>query len=261
MAVKNKLVRVGGWAIAGAAVVAALVLVMGIGINVAIRPLAVALKDVGKLSARIDSLESTIKDLKQDIRHAANRPQPAQPQEPPVEDMNKVYDLPVGESYVMGNPSAKITIVEFTDFQCPFCSRFHPFIKEVYKNFPNDVKIMVKNFPLGFHPNARPAAKAALAAGLQGKYFEMTDLLFANNKDLSGAKYVELAGQLGLNVEQFTSDLKNKDAELERKIEADIALAGQSDVRGTPTYFLNGKKTNARTTEAWKAEVEALLKQ
>ena len=259
MAAKNKVFRIIVGAIVGIFVIVSFIFSVTLGINIAIAPLAVALKDVGKLTVRVDALESQLKAVKQD---AANRPQPQQPQpqQPPAEDLSKVYDIPVADSYVLGKADARITIVEFADFQCPFCARFHPFINEVYKAFPNDVKIVVKNFPLGFHPNARPAAKAALAAGLQGKYFEMADLLIANGNALSEEKYKEFAGKIGLNVEQFLKDLKDKDADFEKKLEADMNLAGKVDVRGTPTYFLNGKKTNARSTEDWKAEVQALLK-
>jgi len=239
--------------------------------KIATAPMADSLKDVGKLVARvdnlatrIDSLESEIKGFKKDLaerpQQPAVQPQQPEPQQPPAEDMNKVYDIPVADSHVLGKPDAKITIVEFSDFQCPFCGRFHPLVGEAQKAFPNDVKVIIKNFPLGFHPNARPAAKVALAAGLQGKYFEMADLLLANGNDLSEAKYKELAGKVGINVDRFMKDLKDKDAEFEKKIEADIALGGQVDVRGTPTYFLNGKKTTARTSEQWKSEIDALLK-
>jgi protein-disulfide isomerase len=89
----------------------------------------------------------------------------------------------------------------------------------------------------------------------------MVDLLIASGNELSEAKYKEIAGKVGINVDQFAKDLKDKDAEFEKKIEADIALGGQVDVRGTPTYFVNGKKTNARTSEALTAEIKALLQQ
>jgi len=124
------------------------------------------------------------------------------------------------------------------------------------KAYPNDVKLVIKNFPLPFHPNARPAAKAALAAGEQGKYFEMADALIANQQTLSEAKYLELAKQLGLNVKQFEKDLKEKDAKFEAVIAADMQLVDEVDVRGTPTFFINGKKTMARDVESFKAEIE-----
>ena len=233
--------------------VGSFIFAVSLGINIAIAPLAVELKDFGKLTVRVETLESEVKALKEASGGRA-------PQQPPVEDLNKVYDIPVDGSYVLGKADARATIVEFADFQCPFCGRFHPVMNEAYKAFPNDVKIMIKNYPLVFHPNARPAAKVALAAGLQGKYFEMVDLLIANGNVLSDEKYKEFAGKLGLNVEQFVKDLKDRDAEFDKKIDADMALGGQVDVRGTPTYFLNGKKTMARSPQQWTAEVQALLK-
>ena len=267
MASENKVLNILVGAIAGILVVVCFIFAMAFGIKIAVTPMAASLKDVGKLTAqvealstRINGLESEIAGLKKALAERPQQPSPQQPEQPPAEDFSKVYDLPAAGSYVLGKPDAQITIVEFSDFQCPFCARFHPFIDEAYKAFPNDVKIIIKNFPLGFHPNARPAAKAALAAGLQGKYFEMVDLLLGSGNELSDAKYKELAGKLGINVGQFSKDLKDKDAEFEKKIEADIALAGQSDVRGTPTYFLNGKKAMARTTQAWTTEIQALLK-
>jgi protein-disulfide isomerase len=263
----NKIFNIVVGSLIGILILGSFIIAMGFAINIATAPLANALKDVGKLTARADSMAANLEALKSEItglkQELAGKPQrqAQQPQQPPAEDLNKVYDIPVGGSYVLGKADAKITIVEFSDFQCPFCARFHPFVGEAQKAFPNDVKVILKNFPLGFHPNARPAAKAALAAGLQGKYYEMADLLIAGGKDLSEAKYKEAAGKIEINVEQFLKDLKEKDAEFEKQIEADIALAGQVDVRGTPTYFLNGKKSNARSTEAWTSEIKALLQQ
>lgn len=266
MAIENKSLNIVVGSIVGIFVIGIFILAVSFGINIATAPLGVALKDAGKLAAqvenlaaRINSLESDIKTMKIDL---AQRPQPQapQPQEPPQEDLNRVYDIPVAGSYVLGNPNAKITIVEFSDFQCPFCARFHPMVGEAYKAFPNDVKVILKNFPLDFHPNARPAAKAALAAGLQGKYFEMADLLIANGNALSDEKYKEFAGQVGINVQKFVQDLKDNDAAFEQQIKTDMDIAGQVDVRGTPTYFLNGKKTVSRTPDALINEIKALLK-
>jgi protein-disulfide isomerase len=252
---KNYILNIIATALGAILVCASLVFAVSLGINIALAPVAASLKEVGALSGKVASLERELAELK---KRPAERPMP--PQQPPAEDMNKVYDLPVADSFILGKADAKVTIMEFSDLQCPYCSRFHAPMKEALGAFPNDVKIVLKNYPLSFHPNARPAAKAALAAGIQGKYYEMIDLLFANNKDLSDAKYVELAGKLGLNVAQFSKDLKDKDAEFEKKIEADMQLGEKSDVRGTPTYFLNGKKTNARDLASWKAAIEAALK-
>jgi len=149
--------------------------------------------------------------------------------------------------------------VEFVDFQCPFCARFHPPLNEVLKAYPKQVNYVVKNFPLAFHPQARPAAKVAFAAGEQGKYWEMVDALLENGSSLSEAKYNELAESLGLNVKKFMADYKNKDEQWEDYIQKDIALASQVNVRGTPTFYLNGKKTNARDVNGFKREIDQIL--
>ncbi|MBF0570175.1 MAG: thioredoxin domain-containing protein [Candidatus Omnitrophica bacterium] len=210
--------------------------------------------DTKSLEARVAALEKELKALKGGHIAAGA---PSAPQE---EDMNKVYVIPVGDSAVLGPKNAPVTITVFEDYQCPFCARFYPAALEGQKAFPDKVRIVVKHYPLPFHNMARPAAKAALAAGEQGKFYEMSDLILANAAALSDAKFKELAGKAGLNVDQFVKDLKDKDAVYEKKIQEDFALGGNVDVRGTPTYFLNGKKSNSRTPEAWKAEIEALLK-
>lgn len=178
----------------------------------------------------------------------------------PTEDFNKVYTINAGNSSVYGNPNAKVTIVEFSDFQCPYSQKFHPATWDAVKAYPNDVKYILKDFPLSFHPNARPAAKAALAAREQGKYWEMVEALFANGKELSEDKYKDLAKNLGLNVDKFMKDYKDKDADWEKLIQEDMDVAQSANVRGTPTFFINGKLTQARDFDAWKSEIEKNLK-
>jgi protein-disulfide isomerase len=161
---------------------------------------------------------------------------------------------------IIGKAEAPHTIVKFTDLQCPFCHRFYPPVKELLSQYPNDVKLVIKHFPLGFHPNARPAAKVALAANAQGKYEGMIDLLLENGADASEAKLREYSQTLGINADQLIKDLRDNDAAYEAIISADEALAGQVDVRGTPTFFLDGKKTDARSPEQWKSAIEDLKK-
>ena len=179
--------------------------------------------------------------------------------QPPSEDLNKVYTIPVGNSVVVGKKDVPVTIVQFVDLQCPFCNRFYPPVKEALKAYPDKVNFIIKNFPLGFHPNARPAAKVAMAAHEQGKYIEMVELLLANGANVSADKMKEYAKQLGLNEQKLTDDLKNNDARYEAQIKADMDLGAQVDVRGTPTFYINGKKTTARDFNGFKAKIDALL--
>jgi len=187
-----------------------------------------------------------------------NNNAPAQPQ-PPAEDMDKVYNLPIGISSVLGSSSAPVTITEFTDLQCPFCSRFYSAIKDVLAAYPGKVKVVIKNFPLPFHPNARPAAKLAMAANEQGKFQGMMEALLQNGGDVSDDKIKEYAKSLGLNYDKLMADYKNQDARWEKQIQDDMQLAGAVDVRGTPTFYLNGKKTNARDLGTFKSQIDPLL--
>lgn len=144
----------------------------------------------------------------------------------------------IAGSPVKGKDTAKVTIVEFSDFECPFCSRGKKSMDDVLKAYPNDVKVVFKNLPLPFHKNAKPAALAALAAGKQGKFWEMHDKLFDNQKELSDAFYEKTAKELGLNVDTFKKDLADK--ALSDKIEADSKEAEKAGISGTPGFLVNG---------------------
>jgi len=210
------------------------------------------------LSAPLADIQKELGQL-QDKINAAPQPQAAQPQQPPAEDMNKVYDLPIGISSVLGRKDAPVTITEFSDFQCPFCGRFYQVIKDVLAAYPNQVRVVIKNFPLPFHPNARPAAKLAMAANEQGKFQGMMESLLTNGGDVSDDKVKEYAKNLGLNYDKLMADYKNKDAQWEKQLQDDAQLATTADVRGTPTFYLNGKKTNARDISSFKAEIDPIL--
>jgi len=207
------------------------------------------------LEQRIATMESKLQVLQQ----AQAAPQPI-PQGPPPEDYTTVHEMPVAHSPVIGNKKAPVTIVEFVDFQCPFCARFHTPVVEAAAAYPGKVNYIIKNFPLSFHSQAKPAAKAAFAAGEQGKYSEMADVLLENGNNLSEETFEKLAKDLGLNVKKFLADYKEKDAQWERYIQEDTALGSRVGVRGTPTFYINGRKTNARDLNAWKREIDKILK-
>jgi len=197
---------------------------------------------------KVDTIDATFKKLQ-----GPQRP------EMPAEDLTKVYEIPVGDSAVKGKADAPVTIVGFLDIQCPFSKRFQPVFDEAIKDYPQKVKYVVKHFPLGFHPQAAPAAKAVMAAGKQGKFFEMLALVLENNNQLSPEKFEELAKTLKLNVKQFKKDLADNDKAWDEVIKKDMKLGTEVGVRGTPSFYINGRKTQARTVEAIKAEIDAIL--
>lgn len=211
------------------------------------------------IEQRLAALETKLQPLFEAMKNAQRQGPGGGPQAP-SDEYTKVHQIDIGSTPIKGKKDAPVTIVEFTDFQCPYCSRFHPVVEEVLAAYPDKVNFVLKNFPLPFHPQAKPAAKAALAAGEQGKYYEMVELLFKNNQQLSDAKYPELAKEIGLDVNKFTDDLKNKDSLWEEKIKADTDMAQKVEVRGTPTYFINGRKTMARDLDTYKKEIDEILK-
>lgn len=245
-------------------VMAGLGLLFGItnAVQVAMTPLVERVNETAanqkNIEQKLNAISASLANLDRRLKQA---PQPAAKpqQQPPSEDMNKVYDIPVGLSVIVGKKDAPVTIVQFTDLQCPFCSRFYAPIKEVLKAYPDKVRFVIKSFPLAFHANARPAAKLSFAAAEQGKYIEMVEALLASGADVSEAKIKEYAQSLGLNYAKLTATLKAKDAEFDLQIAEEMKLGEKVDVHGTPTFFLNGKKTSARDFNTFKQEIDKIL--
>jgi protein-disulfide isomerase len=178
----------------------------------------------------------------------------------PAEDFDKVHDIDVDSAPMLGKADAAITIVEFSDFQCPFCANAAPLVKQVQDKYPDQVRVVYKHFPLNFHPMARPAAIASLAAQEQDKFWEMHDVLFKNSRSLSEDKMPEYATEAGLDVERFKADYEKKQAEYDKRVTADYQDGVKADVRGTPTLYINGKKVRQRSVEGMSAQIEAELK-
>lgn len=156
--------------------------------------------------------------------------------------------------HVRGSVNGKVTIVEFGDFQCPACGAYDPIVREAIEKNKNDVKFVFKNFPLTqIHRNALIASKAVESAGLQGKYWEMHDLLYDKQEEWSNsmnakdvlANYAKI---LSLDVNKFVTDLENKS--IEENIFNEYKEGIKLGVQGTPTFFLNGRKIdNPRNVE------------
>jgi protein-disulfide isomerase len=168
--------------------------------------------------------------------------------------------IPIGSSPIKGNPDAAVTIVEFSDFQCPFCTRVNPTLKSLLEKYPNDVRIVFKHYPLPFHKEARPAAKLAWAAQQQGKFWEMHDLLFENQRDLTDMDALagRLGDQLGLNVSRLVDDMSSPAAEA--AVAADEALVKAAGIQGTPNFLINGiQLTGAQPIDKFEEIISAEL--
>jgi protein-disulfide isomerase len=150
--------------------------------------------------------------------------------------------IPVAGSPVTGPQDAPITLVEFSDFQCPYCFLATPQLRAVLKAYPTRVKLIFKQFPLDMHSQAALAAAAAIAAHKQGKFWPMHDALFASHEDLSRPTILTLASAIGLDMKRFEADLDS--AETKQTVAQDEEDGTRAGVMATPTIFIDGQHYN-----------------
>ena len=152
----------------------------------------------------------------------------------------------LASEWVKGSEEASVELVEYGDFQCPACAAAHPMVTQLHEEFGDDLKIVYRHYPLSrIHPHAIEAARAAEAAGVQGKFFEMHDMLFENQPEWSSQRSVTeifegYALAIGLDIEKYKSD-RNSDP-VKSKVTAHTSLAIDNNVEGTPTFVLNGEE-------------------
>jgi protein-disulfide isomerase len=171
-----------------------------------------------------------------------SRPVPAvRTAEAPTKLGTDVYKISVGKAPARGGKEPKVTIIEFADFQCPFCARANTTLDDLAKIYGNELRLVFKHNPLPFHDRAMPAALAAEAAREQGKFWAMHDKLFADTQHLSQENLEKYAGEIGLDVVKFNAALKKNSEPLRRRIAADQAEAGRFGAVGTPNFFINGR--------------------
>ena len=167
--------------------------------------------------------------------------------------------IPTLGSPVMGPANARITLVEFSDFQCPYCSKAVAQINATLKAYPNDVRLIFKQYPLDSHPAAAISAAASLAAHRQGKFWPMHDVMFANRPKLSRQSFLAWAKEIGLDMNRFTADL-DSDA-IRKTVLRDHSDGDKAGVEGTPTVFLNGQRYNGDLApDAIKSVIDGELK-
>ncbi len=198
---------------------------------------------------------------------AAANPAPAAPAAPAAQPAQQqrqllsstVFKVPLEESPTQGSADALVTMVEFTDFQCPFCARANATIKQIQDEYGDKLRLVVKQHPLPIHPRARPAAIAALAAHNQGKFFQYHDKLFANQKTLDDASLETFAKELGLDIKRFKKDIA--DPKLAAIVDRDEKLALSLGAGGTPGFFVNGRFfSGAQPIEVFRAVIDEELR-
>jgi len=167
--------------------------------------------------------------------------------------INFIQNINISGSPFKGPEDAPVTLVLFTDFECPYCRKLEPLIAQVLERNPKKVKLVFKNMPLQFHKFADPAARAALAAREQGKFWEFHDEIFRVQK-LDDKTVEETAKKLELNYDKLQNDMKSP--EISRQINVDLQDAQKAGVTGTPTVFINGRLLKNRSLQGFQQMID-----
>lgn len=215
---------------------------------------------VGSLWTRVKNIETGQKlAVKEGVQ---NKPQ-AQPTSVVLgeQDRSKIES---GGAASRGPENAKVTVVEFSDFQCPYCASYSTTTyNQIKKEYGDRIRYVFHDYPLSFHQFAQKAAEAASCAGDQGKFWEMHDLLFAKNSEWSAGKSVEeifvtYAGQIGVDKAKFKECLAS--GKFTQVVKDDVVLGGAVGVSGTPSFFINGQMlVGAQSFESFKAIIDKEL--
>jgi protein-disulfide isomerase len=198
------------------------------------------------LSDRVERLEKKLENSDRAAR--GGRPDP-----------DKVYKVPVGNSPSLGAADAPVTIVEFADFQCPFCDRVRPTLKQIQEKYGTKVRLVWKHNPLPFHTAAMPAALASDCAHQQNLFWPMHDAIYASIRDEDGLDLDRSAADIGLDAEKLRACREGPDSGV--RVRADMKLAEELGARGTPSFFINGRPLmGAQPYEAFTAIIDEELR-
>ena len=167
-------------------------------------------------------------------------------------------ELVAAHTYKKGAAKPRVTLVEFSDFQCPACKAFHPVTVQIVEKYKNDLQLAYRNFPLPQHEDAKLAAVAAQAAGIQGKFWEYADILFTNQENLKKDDLIKYAETVGMNVEKFKKDLD--DGTVSAQVDEDLRIGYQIGVNSTPTFILNNVVMEFANVNEFESQIVEAIK-
>lgn len=205
-----------------------------------------------------ESPQNIGKKIAQEQNIPKDNPQPSPSDQTPPTPAAATFNI-TKDNHIRGDFNAPITLVEFSDFECPFCERHYPTLNQILDEYKGKVRLVYKHFPLGFHPNAQKAAEASECADEQGKFWEYHDKLFENFKlGYSIENFKKWAGDLKLNSEKFDACIDSE--KFAQKIQTDYQEGAQKGVNGTPATFVNGQLVSGALPYAsFKQIIEGLL--
>lgn len=219
---------------------------------------------MGRAGAALDTQDARIAALEQRVALAragaerAARPEPPAAARPEPEAAPARVEVEVGDAPARGPADAPVTLVAFSDFECPFCARVVPTLEQLGAEYGDRLRVVFKHFPLPMHARAMDAHKAAVAAGEQGRFWEMHDRIFAAPQDLDPAHLRAHAEAIGLDLAAYDDAVAAP--ETETRIRADQAQGQQAGVRGTPSFVVNGRLfSGALPYEAFQSQVDEAL--
>ena len=210
------------------------------------------------IQTSIDRASSSLGEVLVALKQAAPAAAPTAAARAKRPDPARHYSVKTSGAPTKGAKKPKITVVEFSDFQCPFCARVMPTLTQIEKEYGDQVEIVFKHLPLRNHPKAPAAHAAAEAAHRQGKFWEMHDLIFENQREMAPEKYEEYAAQIGLDVERFKKDAASSD--VKKRVDGDAAEAASLGITGTPAFLVNGRYlSGAQPFKAFKRLIDEEL--
>ena len=214
---------------------------------------------IGSSLERTTTELAAVTDALEELELAGGGGAPSRPPSRPARpDRDKDYDVEVGDAPSKGPEDALVTIVEWSDFKCPFCNRVSPTLAQIEEEYGDRVRIVFKHMPLSIHPQAPQAHAASEAAHRQGRFWEMHDRIFANQRDLSAATLESHARAIGLDMDRYAKDVA--DASVKARIDEDMKQAAGLNVTGTPSFFINGRfLSGAQPFENFKRAIDASI--
>ncbi|MCK4658599.1 MAG: thioredoxin domain-containing protein [Phycisphaerae bacterium] len=224
------------------------------------------IKAIQALQAEVVALKGEVTAVRKDQAriltelNAIKRSQKPSQKRPKKKADTTVYNVTIGSSPFLGPKNAPVTIVEFVDVQCPFCGKEWPKIQQALKDYPKDVRVVFKHFPLSFHKQAKPAHAAMQLAAQKSNdaFWQMHDKILANRKDLAVTTLRKYAEQIGLDLQKF-DEVMGDAAQIDALLAADMAEAKKCKVRGTPTVLINGLKLANRNPKGYKDRIDQIL--